>query len=75
MALEAAPVVVAERTDNEVPASNRKLIIAAALHRAEITTTARRCCAGELNARRTIDIAGVFLVPDAIAVAAANVLP
>jgi len=34
------PVIVAERADNEVPAPNRKLIIAAAAHGPEITTPA-----------------------------------
>jgi hypothetical protein len=75
VALDAAPVIVAERADNEVPAPNRKLIIAAAAHGPEITTTARCCCGGERNARRTIDKAGIFLVPEAIAAAAANVAP
>src|SRR5258708_2926992 len=73
MALEAAPVVVAERTYNEVPAPNRKLIVATAARGPEITTTAGRRRAGELNARRTIDKAGILLVPEAIAAATANV--
>src|SRR5258708_9446812 len=73
MALEAAPVVVAERTYNEVPAPNRKLIVATAARGPEITTTAGRRRAGELNERRTIDKAGILLVPDTIATATSNV--
>jgi hypothetical protein len=75
VALDAAPVIVAERADYQIEAGETKLIIAAAAHGPEITTTARRGCAGELNARRTVDKAGIFLVPEAIAAAAANVAP
>ena len=73
LALDVGEVVIAECTDHEVGANRRELIVATAADSAEVATAAVRMGALKLNARRSIEVLGVFLVPHAETAAAADV--